>query len=387
MQVIANGTHSAPLGDAGAYIKTGEGMLTIEYLLAEMERRGASDIILTVGTPPQYRVLGSLQPMDCAALTAEDTRRLISSFLTEAQMKRLEERRSLDLSRSFPGLPRFRFNLFYQQDSLGLVARLISSRIPPFEELGVPEIAREIIMRPHGLILVTGPAGSGKSTTIAAMLDYVNHAKGAHIVCIEDPIEFIHTHDKSVIEQREIGQDAPTFADALRDVFRQSPDIIMIGEMRDIETMQLALTLAETGHLIVATLHTQDATHAINRIVDVFPPEQQQQVYTQLSMVLSAVISQMLIVSTDKARRHLAYEVMNVNLAIRNLIREMQLQQIYAVIQTGRAQQMVTMNDSLKELVLSGRIDQETAVGRSPRPKELVRMLEHFSAPKKAGWV
>lgn len=361
-------------------------MLIIEELLAEMERRGASDMILTVGTPPQYRVLGSLQPMECAALTPEDTQRLVSSFLTEFQMKRLEERRSLDLSRSFPGLPRFRFNLFYQRDVLGLVARLISSRIPPFEELGVPEIAREIIMRPHGLVLVTGPAGSGKSTTIAAMLDYVNQTKGAHVVCIEDPIEFIHAHNKSVIEQREVGQDAPTFADALRDVFRQSPDIIMIGEMRDIETMQLALTLAETGHLIVATLHTQDTTHAINRIVDVFPPEQQQQVYTQLSMVLSAVIAQMLIVSTDKKRRHLAFEVMNVNLAIRNLIREMQLQQIYAVIQTGRAQQMVTMNDSLKDLVLSGCIDEETAVGRSPRPKELVRMLERPSTPKKGGW-
>lgn len=351
--------------------------LKLEGLLRVMAQRGASDMILTVGAPPQFRVLGELQPLDHPPLTAEDTERLCSSFLTAEQIECLRERRSLDFSRSFEQLPRFRFNVFHQRDALGLVARLISSRIPPIEELGLPPVVRDIIMRPHGLVLLTGPAGSGKSTTIAAMLDYVNHSKGAHIVCIEDPIEFVHEHRKSVIEQREVGQDAPTFSAALRDVFRQSPDIIMIGEMRDLETMQLALTLAETGHLIVATLHTQDTVHAINRIVDVFPPAQQQQVYTQLSMVLSAVISQTLIISSDQKRRHLAYEVMNVTSAIRNLIREMQLQQIYAVIQTGRANEMVTMNDTLKELCLSGRIERDVAIARSPRPKELIRMLEH----------
>ena len=233
------------------------------------------------------------------------------------------------------------------------------------------------------MILVTGPAGSGKSTTMAAMIDYVNSHRGAHVVCIEDPIEFVHKHRRSVIEQREIGQDAPTFEYALRDVFRQSPDIIMVGEMRDLETIQLALTLAETGHLILGTLHTQDAVHAINRIVDVFPPAQQQQIYTQLSMVLSAVICQALLVSSDGKRRVMACEIMNVTPAIRNLIREMQLQQVHAVIQTGRADHMVTMNDSLRDLVLSGQIDADVAMARSPRPKELARLLEY--APRQQG--
>ncbi len=356
-------------------------MWGIEELLAQMAKAGASDLLLTAGSPPQLRVLGSLKPLGEQLLTAEDTERIGFSFLNDAQAKHLREHRSVDLSRSFPGLTRFRFNLYYQRDSLALVARIIAASIPSFQELGLPAIVRDFALRPHGLILVTGPAGSGKSTTLAAMIDYVNHQRGAHIVCIEDPIEYVHEHRHSVIDQREVGQDAESFAEALRSVFRQSPDIIMIGEMRDLETMQLALTLAETGHLILATLHTQDAVHAINRIVDVFPPAQQQQIYTQLSMVLSGVICQALIVSADKKKRVLAYEVMNVTGAIRNLIREMQLQQIHAVIQTGRAESMVTMNDSLRALVVAGQIDAETAMSRSPRPKELARMLETVVRP------
>ncbi|HMP75840.1 MAG TPA: PilT/PilU family type 4a pilus ATPase [Kiritimatiellia bacterium] len=358
-------------------------MLTIENILAEMDRLGASDVIVTAGTPPQLRVLGSLQPMGDAPLTAADTERICLSMLTPEQATELRTNRSLDLSRSFPNLPRFRFNLFHQRDAMGLVARLIASRIPSFDELGLPPVIRDMALRPHGLILVTGPAGSGKSTTLAAMIDYVNERRGSHIVCIEDPIEFLHHHKRSVVEQREVGQDAHSFSGALRDVFRQSPDIIMIGEMRDLETMQLALTLAETGHLILATLHTQDTVHAINRMVDVFPPAQQQQVYTQLSMVLSAVITQALLVSSDGRRRLLAYEVMNVTPAIRNLIREMQLQQIHAVIQTGRADHMITMNDTLKQLVQDGHITSDVAMARSPRPKELARMLEHV--PRQGG--
>jgi twitching motility protein PilT len=341
-----------------------------------MSSAGASDLILTAGSAPQLRVLGSLRPLGDQVLTPAETERLCFSFLNEAQAKHLREHRSVDLSKSFPGLSRYRFNLYYQRDSLALVARLINSSIPSFQELGLPAIVRDFALRPHGLILVTGPAGSGKSTTLAAMIDYVNHQKGAHIVCIEDPIEYVHEHRRSVIDQREVGQDAESFAEALRSVFRQSPDIIMIGEMRDLETMQLALTLAETGHLILATLHTQDSVHAINRIVDVFPPAQQQQIYTQLSMVLSGVICQALLVSADNKRRVLAYEVMNVTGAIRNLIREMQLQQVHAVIQTGRSDGMVTMNDTLRSLVVAGQIDAEVAMMRSPRPKELARMLE-----------
>lgn len=350
-------------------------MWTIEQLLSQVSTSGGSDLILTVGAPPQIKILGSLHPVGDVSLTAEESESLGLSILNDIQKEILAKKRSVDLSRGFPGLNRFRFNVFYQRDTIALAARLIPYRIPAFKELGLPPIIKEFAMAPHGLVLVTGPAGSGKSTTLAAMIDYINTERSAHVICLEDPIEYLHTHRKSLIEQREIYEDAPSFADALHSVFRQSPDIIMIGEMRDVETMQLALTLAETGHLILATLHTQDTIHAINRIVDVFPPDHQQQVYTQLSMVLTAVISQALLLSLDQSRRVMACEVMNVNNAIRNLIREHQLQQIYSVIQTGKAEGMVSMNESLKQLVAEGKIDQDMAMERSPRPRELARML------------
>ncbi len=287
----------------------------------------------------------------------------------------LQARKSADFSKGYEGLCRFRFNFFYQRDSIAVAIRAIPFSIPPFNELGLPEIVKDFALRPNGLVLITGPAGSGKSTTLATMLDYINRTRRVHVVCIEDPIEYLHQHNQSVINQREIGEDAHSFSDALRSVFRQSPDVIMVGEMRDLETMQLVLSLAETGHLILATLHTQDTTHAINRIVDVFPPAQQQQIYTQLAMVLVGVVSQQLLITSDGQRRALACEVMNVNNAIRNLIREVQIQQVYSVIQTGRADGMITMNDSLKELCDTGLIDISTAMSRSPRPKELARML------------
>ena len=345
-------------------------------MLARMSGSGASDLILTTDAPPQLRVLGSLQPMGGQALTAADTERLVLSLMNPEQIRQFQVTRTLDFSHGIPGLGRFRFNAYFQRDAMGLVARLIPDRIPSFVELGLPEVVRELALRPHGLVLITGPAGSGKSTTMAAMIDYMNEHRHWHVVCIEDPIEYVHTNRNSVVDQREVGEDARTFAEALRSVFRQSPDVIMIGEMRDLETMQLALTLAETGHLILATLHTQDTVHSIHRIVDSFPPAQQQQIYTQLSMVLSGVLSQALIVSADRQRRVLAYEVMNVNSAIRNLIREMQAQQIYAVIQTSRSDHMVTMNDTLRDLCARGLLDPVVAMTRSPRPKELARMLE-----------
>jgi len=295
--------------------------------------------------------------------------------LGEERMAQLAAQRSLDISKGVEGLSRFRFNFFYQRDAIAAAIRAIPFAIPPFEELGLPPIVREFAMRPHGLVLITGPAGMGKSTTLAAMLDHINQHRRVHVVCIEDPIEYLHHHKQSVIEQREIGTDALSFTDALRSVFRQSPDVIMVGEMRDLETMQLALSLAETGHLILATLHTQDTTHAVNRIVDVFPPAQQQQVYTQLSMVLVGVVSQLLIFTRDGSRRVPACEVLNVNHAIRNLIREQQVQQIYSVIQTGKSEGMTTMNDSLRELCTCGLIDATVALSRSPRPKELARDL------------
>ncbi len=350
-------------------------MWAIEELLAKVSSSGGSDLILTSGAPPKIKVLGVLHSVGDKPLTPDDTMALGLSVLNETQKNILQEKRSVDLSRGFTGLNRFRFNVFYQRGSIALAARLIPYRIPSFNELGLPSIVQQFALYPHGLVLVTGPAGSGKSTTLAAMIEHINTHRSSHIVCLEDPIEYLHTHKKSIIEQREIYEDALSFPDALQGVFRQSPDVIMIGEMRDIETMQLALTLAETGHLIFGTLHTQDTTHAINRIVDIFPPEHQQQVYTQLSMVLAAIISQALLLTTDQSRRVLACEVLHVNNAIGNLIRERQLQQVYSVIQTGKSEGMMTMNESLRRLVAEGKIDQDVALERSPRPRELARML------------
>lgn len=345
-------------------------------LLKLMSDLKASDLILTAGAKPQYRINGNLTPLDSApVLDPESTRKMACAILTEEQVRVLEKNRSIDLSRGFEGLSRYRINIYYQRDSIGLAIRLIPCVVPPFEELGLPEIVKEFASRPHGLVLLTGPAGTGKSTTLAAMIDYINTTRAMHVVCIEDPIEYLHSHKKSIIAQREILSDALTFNDALRCVFRQSPDVIMIGEMRDLETIQLALTLAETGHLILATLHTQDTTHAVNRIVDIFPPAQQQQVYVQLSLVLVGIIAQQLMITRDGTRRVLAYEVMNVNNAIRNLIREMQIQQIYSVLQTGRAEGMITMNDCLWQLCQRNLIDTDIAIRRSPRPKEMARLV------------
>ncbi len=350
-------------------------MWTIEELLGKVSSSGGSDLILTSGAPPMLKILGVMHAVGAAPLGEDETKALGLSILNEAQRTILEDKRSVDLSKGFPGLNRFRFNVFYQRGTLALVARLIPYRIPSFAELGLPPIVQQFALCPHGLVLVTGPAGSGKSTTLAAMIEYINRNRSLHVVCLEDPIEYLHAHGKSLIEQREIYDDAPSFAVALQAVFRQSPDVIMVGEMRDLETMQLALTLAETGHLIFGTLHTQDTTHAINRIVDIFPPAHQQQVYTQLSMVLSGIISQALLLTADQSRRALACEVLHVNNAIGNLIRERQLQQIYSVIQTGKGEGMMTMNESLRRLVAEGKIDQDVALERSPRPRELARML------------
>jgi len=350
-------------------------MKLLELLLKEMCDRNASDLLLTVGAPPQLRINGVLVPMEHELMDCGTMERLAFHLLGEARFETLQAHKSVDFSKGFEGLCRFRFNFFHQRDSIAAAIRAIPFKIPPFEDLGLPDVIKEFALRPHGLILLTGAAGMGKSTTMAAMLEYINNHRRVHIVCLEDPIEYLHHHKMSVIDQREIGADARSFSEALRSVFRQSPDVIMVGEMRDLETIQLVLSLAETGHLIMGTLHTQDTTHAVNRIVDVFPPAQQQQIYTQLSMVLVGIVSQQLLMSADGTRRVMACEVMNVNQAIRNLIREMQVQQIYSVLQTGRSEGMMTMNDSLKALYDKGLIDLGTVMNRSPRPKELARML------------
>ena len=349
---------------------------SMESLLRDMCVRQASDLLLTAGAPPQFRVNGYLEEAGTERLDPRSTLSLAHSVLEPRQIDVLTQRRSLDFSRGIEGLSRFRFNVYFQRNAIAVAVRRVPFTLPRAEQLGLPDIVWDFASRPHGLVLITGPAGSGKSTTLAMMIDHINRTRRVHVVCIEDPIEYLHTHELSVIDQREVGEDALTLDDALRSVFRQSPDVIMVGEMRDLETVQLAINLAETGHLILATLHTQDAVHAINRVVDAFPGAQQQQIYTQLSLVLEGVVAQQLLPRRDGKGRVLAYEVMNVNNAIRNLIREAEVQQIYSVFQTGRAENMVTMNDSLKALCEAGAINSETALRRAPRPKELVRLLE-----------
>ena len=351
-------------------------MSLLEDLLRQMVARNASDLLLTAGAPPQLRINGALEAAGPDPMTPADLAGLANGVLDEAQREAFARQRSIDLSRGFEGLARFRFNFYYQRDSVAAAIRIIPFAIPSFEDLGLPSLLKDFAQRPHGLVLITGPAGSGKSTTLAAMIDYINHCRRLHVVCIEDPVEYLHRHRLSVIDQREIGEDALTFTDAMRSVFRQSPDVIMVGEMRDLETMQLALSLAETGHLILATLHTQDTTHAVNRIVDVFPPAQQQTIYTQLSLVLVGIVSQQLVPRREGGGRVLACEILNATHAVRNLIREGQVQQLYSVVQTGRTDGMITMNDTLHALCAEGTIDADVAMTRSPRPKELARLLE-----------
>lgn len=348
---------------------------TLEYLLEQMRDRRASDLLLTAGAVPQLRVNGIFEPCGTAPLDAEEVQVFVDSVVTANQAAALARDKSVDFTKSFDAIAICRFNIYWQRNSPAIAVRMIPFVIPGMEELGLPPIVTDFASRPHGLVLITGPAGSGKSTTMAAMIDFINHSRHLHIVCIEDPIEYLHRHGTSIVDQREIGVDARSFADALRGVFRQSPDVIMVGEMRDLETIQCALTLAETGHLILATLHTPDTTQVIQRIVDVFPASRQRQIYLQLAMVLQGVIAQRLIITRDGARRVLACEVINVNQAIRNLIRETHVEQIYSVIQTSSAEGMVTMNESLKRLLDAGWIDVDTATRNSARPKELRRML------------
>ena len=347
----------------------------IEELLKQLQTRGASDLILTAGAVPQLRVNGLLRPVGTETLKSEDTRAIAEHLMNPKQRELFHEVKSLDMSRAGTGDMRFRINIYMQRDSVAIAIRNIQYIIPSFEELGLPEIVKNFAAQPHGLFLVTGPAGSGKSTTLAAMIDFINRTRHVHVVCLEDPIEYVHLHHKSIVDQREIGGDARSFHEALRSVFRQSPDVIMVGEMRDLETIQLVLTLAETGHLILATLHSQDTSHTINRMVDIFPPGQQEQIYLQLSLVLLGVISQQLLITSDHQRRVLAYEVLRVNHAVRNLIREKQIQQIYSVVETSRAEDMVTMNHSLWSLYEQHLVDFDEALSRSPRPKEFLKLM------------
>ena len=360
-------------------------MATIYDLLKVMIEKGASDLHITTGSPPRLRIDGKLIPLDHPPLTPVETKSLCYSILTDAQKHKFEENSELDLSFGVKGLSRFRGNVFMQRGAVAGAFRTIPFEIKTFQDLGLPEIVNDLVKKPRGLILVTGPTGSGKSTTLAAMVDRINSERYDHIITVEDPIEYLHGHKKCLINQREVNADTASFKAALRYVLRQDPDVVLIGEMRDLETIEAALTVSETGHLTLATLHTNSAVQTINRIIDVFPPHQQEQIRVQLSFVLEGILSQQLIAKKSGKGRALAIELLVPNPAIRNLIREDKIHQVYSSMQTGQARYgMQTMNQSLIELYTKGHISYEDAVGRSPVPEEIVTMLQRLSSAPSA---
>ncbi len=348
----------------------------IQDLLEEMIRLGASDLHITVGSPPQFRIDGELTKMDAPVLTEDDTRRLCFSILSDKQIRKFEEKLELDFSFGIPGLSRFRGNIYRQRGAVAGAFRTIPFEVANFQTLGLPPVLNTLAEKPRGMILVTGPTGSGKSTTLASIIDKINRERCAHIVTIEDPIEFLHTHKRSLVNQREIGTDTESFGEALKHILRQDPDIVLIGEMRDLETIQAALNIAETGHLTLGTLHTNNCVQTINRIIDVFPENQQQQVRTQLSFVLEGVISQQLLPKIGGGRV-VAVEIMIPTPGIRNLIREGKIHQIYAQMQMGQAQiGMQTMNQDLLRLYLSNQITREDVLNYATDVEEMMKMLE-----------
>lgn len=354
--------------------------LSLHALLKTMIEQKGTDLHITTGSPPQIRVDGRLIPINAPALTPADTKRLAYSVLTEAQKHRLEENLEVDLSFGIKGLARFRCNVFNQRGSVAASYRTIPWEIMDFRILGTPPVVEKLCELPRGLVLVTGPTGHGKSTTLAAMLDKVNREKSLHIVTIEDPIEFMHSHKKALVNQRELHADTHSFPNALRSVLRQDPDVVLIGEMRDLETMEAALTIAETGHLTFATLHTNSASQTINRIVDAFPAHQQSQIRAQLSFVLEGILCQSLLPRLGGPGRVLAMEVLIPNSAIRNLIREDKIHQIYAMMQAGQAKHgMQTYNQSLATLYLKRRISLKTAMTASSNPDELEQLISRGS--------
>ena len=350
---------------------------SVDELLRKAKELEASDLHLTPGSEPVVRVRGHLERLESYdTLTPETVRELVYKILSTVQQKILETKRSVDLAYSLPGVARFRVNAFFQRASIGAAFRTIPAEIKSLDELGLPTHIGEFADIPRGLVLVTGPTGSGKSTTLATLIDQINRTRHDHILTIEDPIEFLHWHRSCIVNQREIGTDATTFADGLRAALRQDPDVILVGEMRDLETISTALTAAETGHLVFATLHTQTAPQTIDRIIDVFPAEQQQQVRIQLASTLQGVITQALIPTADGRGRIAALEILVPDDAVRNLIRQGKIEQIYSVMQTGTARGLQTMEQALADLVLRKVITREVALGRSTRADHLDGLLE-----------
>ncbi len=352
-------------------------MMTLAEMLQKVVHAGASDLHLTVGVPPQVRVDGKLQPLDLPVLTAAETKRLAYSIMTDTQKHQFEEKWEIDFSFGIKDLCRFRGNVFTQRGNVSGVFRVVPFEIKSFEALGLPSVIEKLCEKPRGLILVTGPTGSGKSTTLAAMIDKINRDRHEHIITIEDPIEFVHSHKNCIVNQREVSSDTHSFADALRVTLREDPDVVLIGEMRDLETVESALRIAETGHLTLATLHTNSAASTITRIVDIFPSGQQTQIRAQLSMVLEGILCQTLIPRANGSGRCMAMEILIPNAAIRNLIREDKIHQIYSAMQTGQEKfGMQTFNQSLAHLALTKQISTDDAYAKSSNSDELQDLLQ-----------
>lgn len=356
-------------------------MFGLHDLLKEMLKRGSSDLHVTSGCPPKIRTDGHVTNLGKVSLTPQDTKRICYSVLTDAQKHQFEENNELDLSFGVKGLARFRANIYVQKGAVAGAFRKIPFEILPLEALGLPKSVVDLTLKPRGLILVTGPTGSGKSTTLASMIDKINTDRKEHILTIEDPIEFIHNHKNCVVNQREIHSDTLSFKNALKSVLRQDPDVVLVGELRDLETIEAALTIAETGHVVFATLHTNSAAQTINRIIDVFPSHQQQQIRAQLSFVLEGVISQILVPKASGTGRVLAPEVLIPTPAVRNLIREDKIHQIYSQMQVGQAKfGMQTLNQALAAYAAKKVITVNEALRRSSDPDELQKVLEEMGA-------
>src|SRR5213593_1705520 len=350
---------------------------SIDELLERMVEAKASDLHVTTGTPPAIRVRGEVERLEgFDSLDAEQTQQLLYPILPSEQQKNFELKRQLDFSYSLPGLARFRVNVYFQRESIGAAFRLIPTELKTLEELGIPDSLHVLAEKPRGLVLVTGPTGSGKSTTLAAIIDEINRNRSEHILTIEDPIEFLHRHKRCIVNQREIGPDATSFADALRAALRQDPDVILVGEMRDLETISTALTAAETGHLVFGTLHTQSAPSTVDRIIDAFPAAQQEQVRIQIASSLVGVVTQALLPTSDGKGRVPALEILLPDDAVRNLIRQGKVEQIYSVMQTNTGRGMQTMEQSLGDLIMRRVVDLEVGLSRSSRPNQLIGLLE-----------
>ena len=334
----------------------------IEEILAKAKEAGASDVHITVGIPPKMRVNGALITMQGDKLAPADTLEIAAQIMNDKQQQRFEENGECDMSFAIPGQGRYRLNVYKQRGSIAMAFRLVDTQVPSAESLGVPQSVIDLYQKKRGLILVTGPTGSGKSTTLASLIDKINNNREAHVITLEDPIEYLHTHKRSIVNQREIGLDSVNYAHALRAALREDPDVILVGEMRDFETISVAITAAETGHLVLSTLHTIGAASTVDRVIDVFPPHQQQQIRVQLANVLEAVISQQLIPTADGSGRVAAFEVLHSNPAVRNLIREGKTHQLTSVMQTNRKTGMITMDDAILQLYSDYKIDREMAL-------------------------